>query len=304
MRAERFGSYEGLRPVGIAKPMISEGKVLPLTKNDTLVGEQNGPAMHILVVDGDDAIRNMVVNYLREHNMRAIPASGREDVVSQFSINEPKLVILDLYLGKDDGLDVLREIRAWSNVPIILTSKHRRDEADRIIGLELGADDYVTKPIELRELLARVRALLRRRGCQATPRDPEHGRYRFGGWQLDRRNRRLTNSSGAPVGLTKGLYALLITFLDAPHRPLTREYLLNATRVHEDVFDRSIDIQILRLRRKLEVESGAPRIIQTQRGVGYVFMLPVERLAPSLSSAHIAKGFAGPIPSRARVLAS
>jgi len=147
-----------------------------------------------------------------------------------------------------------------------------------VVGLELGADDYITKPFGLRELLARVRAVLLRRkaGHLAPRRDPARSRCRFGGWLLDRRTRRLTNSDGAPVVLTKGEYALLMTFLDAPQRPLSREHLLQTTRVHEDVFDRSIDVQILRLRRKLEADSSAPRIIETERGVGYVFALPVE----------------------------
>jgi two-component system OmpR family response regulator len=146
--------------------------------------------------------------------------------------------------------------------------------------LELGADDYVIKPFGLRELLARVRAVLRRResGRQAAPRDAARGRCRFGGWQLDRRSRRLTDPNGVPVALTKGEYALLIAFLDAPLRPLSREHLLQATRVHEDVFDRSIDVQILRLRRKLEIDPSAPRVIRTERGIGYVFALPVERV--------------------------
>jgi two-component system OmpR family response regulator len=107
---------------------------------------------------------------------------------------------------------------------------------------------------------------------------PARGRYRFSGWQLDSRIRQLTDPAGAPVALTKGEYALLLAFLDAPQRPLSREHLLQATRVHEDVFDRSIDVQILRLRRKLERDSSAPRIIQTERGVGYVFAVPVERI--------------------------
>jgi two-component system OmpR family response regulator len=136
----------------------------------------------------------------------------------------------------------------------------------------------VTKPFSLRELLARIRAVLRRReaGPAASQRDAERGRYRFGGWQIDRRTRRLIDPNGAPVSLTKGEYALLIAFLDAPQRPLAREHLLQATRVHEDVFDRSIDVQVLRLRRKLESDSSMPRVIQTERGVGYTFVLPVE----------------------------
>jgi two-component system OmpR family response regulator len=240
--------------------------------------EDSSQPVRILVVDDDPAMQQMVVNYLEEHNMRALSASGRQDMASQFAAAEPSLVILDLRLGEEDGLDLLREIRASSDVPVIITTGHRRDEIDRVVGLELGADDYVTKPFSPRELLARVRAVLRRREARraAPPRDPERGRFRFGSWELNRRTRRLTGTNGTPVALTKGEYALLIAFLDAPQRPLTREYLLQATRVHEDVFDRSVDVQVLRLRRKLETDPSAPRVIQTERGVGYLFALPVE----------------------------
>jgi DNA-binding response OmpR family regulator len=163
---------------------------------------------------------------------------------------------------------------------VIIITGHRRDDIDRVVGLELGADDYLTKPFNLRELLARVRAILRRfdAGRSGPARDPERGRFRFSGWQLDRRIRQLTDPAGTPVALTKGEYAMLLAFLEAPQRPLSREHLLQATRVHEDVFDRSIDVQILRLRRKLERDPSAPRVIQTERGVGYVFAVAVERI--------------------------
>jgi two-component system, OmpR family, response regulator len=234
----------------------------------------------ILVVDDDPAMRQMIVSYLEAHHMRAVSASGRQEMARHFAESEPDLVILDLRLGQDDGLDLLRDLRSRSDVPVIMVSGDRCDESDRVIGLELGADDSLTKPFGLRELLARVRAVLRRREAgHAAPRPaPERSRCRFGGWQLDRRTRRLADPDGAPVALTKGEYLLLIAFLDAPQRPLTREHLLQATRTHEDIFDRSIDVQVLRLRRKLETDPGAPRIIQTERGVGYVFALPVESL--------------------------
>jgi two-component system OmpR family response regulator len=210
--------------------------------------------------------------------MRVITASQRQGVIRQFTVSEPSVAILNLQLGQEDGLDLLREIRSCSDAPVIIITGHRRDEIDGVVGLELGADDFVTKPFGLRELLARIRAVLRGReaGCIAARQELEQGRCRFGGWQLDRRARRLTNASSATVALTKGEYALLTAFLDAPQRPLTRQHLLQATRIHEDVFDRSIDVQILRLRRKLEDDPGSPRIIQTERGVGYVFALPVE----------------------------
>jgi DNA-binding response OmpR family regulator len=237
-------------------------------------------AKRVLVIDDDRFMQDMLKNYLEQHNLRVVLASQKQDVTRLFAVSEPNIVILDLRLGQEDGLDLLREIRSNSDVPVIITTGHRRDEIDRVVGLELGADDYITKPFGLRELLARIRAVLRRRetGLVASQRESEQGRCRFGSWQLDRRTRRLTDPNGDPVTLTKGEYALLIAFLDAPQRPLTREHLLQATRIHEDVFDRSIDVQILRLRRKLEADPSAPRIIHTERGVGYVFVLPVEPL--------------------------
>jgi DNA-binding response OmpR family regulator len=233
---------------------------------------------HIVIVDDDAALRQLVTSYLEDQNIPARSVSSRSELNRQLEGTNPSLIILDLRLGQDDGLDLLREIRTHSDVPVIITTGHRPDEIDRIVGLELGADDYIIKPFSLRELLARVRAVLRRQemGRAARARDPERGGYRFNGWKLERRGRRLLDSSETPVALSKGEYALLLAFLQAPQRPLTREYLLQATRVHEDIFDRSIDVQVLRLRRKLETDPSAPRIIQTERGVGYVFALAVE----------------------------
>jgi DNA-binding response OmpR family regulator len=233
----------------------------------------------VLVVEDDPAVQRMILNYFTDNNIRTLVASGRQEMIDHLGRAEISLVILDLRLGQEDGLDLLREIRSDSDVPIIIITGHRRDEIDRVVGLELGADDYLTKPFNLRELLARVRAILRRIDTGRVPagRDPERGGCQFAGWRLNRRIRRLTDPDGNTVALTKGEYALLLAFLDAPQRPLTREHLLQATRVHEDVFDRSIDVQILRLRRKLELDPSAPRFIQTERGVGYVFAAPVER---------------------------
>ena len=236
--------------------------------------------MCVLVVEDDPALQRMILNYFVENNIRTLVASNGQEMVDHLGGAEVNLVILDLRLGLEDGLDLLRKVRLSSEVPVIIITGHRLDEIDRVVGLELGADDYLTKPFNLRELLARVRAILRRFdiGRAAPPRDPERGRFRFSGWQLDRRSRQLTDPSGVPVALTKGEYAMLLAFLEAPQRPLSREQLLQATRVHEDVFDRSIDVQILRLRRKLERDPSAPRVIQTERGVGYVFAVAVERI--------------------------
>ena len=240
--------------------------------------EEHRPPPRILLVDDDAATQQMVASYLEGHNFLVATATARHEIAHQFKIAEPSLLMLDLRLGQDDGLDLLREIRADSDVPVIIITGHRTDEIDRVVGLELGADDYVTKPFGLRELLARIRAVLRRREMAhaAMQRDTARGRLRFAGWELDRRLRRLTDHTGAVVALTKGEYALLLAFLEAPRRPLTREHLLQATRIHEDVFDRSIDVQVLRLRRKLESDPSAPQFILTERGVGYVFAMAVE----------------------------
>ena len=232
----------------------------------------------ILVADGDSMTRHQIVSCLREWNMTAVAALGRDDLMSRLAASEPALVILDLQIGKNDGLDALLDIRARSGVPVI-TISHPCDEIDPVTALELGADDHLPKPFSLGELWARIRAILRRRSfrpCAVEQQNPKLGHCKFGGWQLDRQTRRLTNPYGKPVSLTKREYALLLAFLDAPLRTLSRESLLQTTRVREDVHDRTVDVQILRLRRKLEIEPGAPRVIRTERSLGYVFTLPVE----------------------------
>jgi two-component system, OmpR family, response regulator len=235
-------------------------------------------ANDVIVVDDDSALREMLTEFFTDYGVSATPASNLTELNRHMDSMEPSLIILDLQLGQDDGLDILRDIRSSSNVPVIVITGHRTNEADRIVGLELGADEYVVKPFSPREMLARVRAVLRRRemGLAARLRDPERGGYRFNGWRLERRGRKLVASNGAPISLSKGEYALLLAFLEAPHRPLSRAHLLQATRIHEDVFDRSIHVRILRLRRKLELHPSAPQIIRTERGVGYAFSVAVE----------------------------
>jgi two-component system, OmpR family, response regulator len=233
-----------------------------------------------LIVEDDGAICKLVKAYLEDHDIRAVSTGQPSEVPALLARSEPDLVILDLRLGQEDGLDLLREIRAHSDVPVIIATGHYRDEIDRVVGLELGADDYITKPFGLRELLARIWAVLRRRQAQPTAvqRESEKGRCRFGGWQLDRHSRRLTNPRGQPIALSNGEYTLLIAFLSAPQRLLSREQLLQATRVREDIFDRSVNVQVLRLRRKLESDPSTPSMIRTERGIGYIFSLPVEEL--------------------------
>jgi DNA-binding response OmpR family regulator len=230
---------------------------------------------YVLIVDSDPTIRWNLSEYFSDHNMPTISAPSWSGLKRTQAA--PSLIVMDQKTSRNDGLDTLRLIRSRSDVPVIMTG-HRPDEIDRVIGLELGADDYLVKPFSLRELLARARAILRRRGMArvARARDSERGGFRFGDWRLELRSRRLVAPDETPVSLSKSEYALLVAFLEAPQRPLTREQLLQATRVHQDIFDRSIDVQIARLRRKLEVDASRPRIIHTERGIGYVFAPAVE----------------------------
>jgi len=256
----------------------------PANTKRTMAGEYDGVAIgdiragYVLVVDNDPAVRRMVKEYFEKHNIPACEAHGRHELARHFIGASPGLIVLDSHLGEDDGFDVLREIRSHSDVPVIIMTGRRCEEVDKVVGLELGADDYIIKPCSLRELLARTRAILRRQefGRLARHRHPERGGYRFNGWQLERRSRQLFNPAGQSVTLTKGEFALLLAFLGSPQRPLSREQLLQATRIHEDIFDRSIDVQVLRLRRKLESQAGARGIIKTERGIGYVFTAIVE----------------------------
>jgi two-component system OmpR family response regulator len=234
--------------------------------------------VRVLVVDDDPEVTQMVANYLTEYNMRVVSASGRKEMERLLVESKPHLMILDLRLGKDNGLDLVRDTRLRSDVPIIIITGFGLDEIDRVIGLELGADDYLTKPFSLRELLSRIRAVLRRSPSAPEDTSPNANRRRcqFGGWQLNLRNRSLSNPNGTTISLTKSEYALLNAFVDSPLRPLSRAALQQATRIHDNLSERSIDAQVQRLRRKLHIDPCAPQIIQTERGVGYIFVLPVE----------------------------
>ena len=235
---------------------------------------------HVLVVDDDPAVRELLNEYLAENDLRVTAvASGTamNEVLDQHAID---LVLLDLKLPGEDGMQLARALRERGNVPIVLVTG-KKDEADRVMGLELGADDYVTKPFSPRELLARIRAVLRRYQVQATlpERDNSKRAYRFAGWELNLRTRRLTAPGGEVLELSNGEFSLLAAFCGAPQRVLSRDQLLSLSRLHEaEVYDRTIDVQILRLRRKIEAEPAKPRFIVTQRGAGYLFDVPVETL--------------------------
>ena len=240
----------------------------------------NKRPIRVLVADDDPAMRTAIVDFLERHGVQAVSAAGRQELARHLAECSHDLVILDLQFGRENDLILLPAIRSKSADLAIIGTGRGRDEIDRVVGLELGADDYLAKPFGLRELLARIRAILRGRYRPRASqlRGTESARYRFAGWQLDRRLRRLSDPSGAVVALSKGEYALLIAFIEASQRTLSREQLLQATRIHEDVFDRSIDVQVLRLRRKLEIDPSNPQILQTERGIGYVFTAAVEVL--------------------------
>jgi two-component system, OmpR family, response regulator len=231
----------------------------------------------ILVVDDDPATRRLIADYLSQHDFRLYLAASGDEMSRILSETPVDLIVLDMKLAGEDGLALIRDLRSRSDVPIIVLTGARREEVDRVIGLELGADDYVLKPFSPRELLARIRAVLRRAEIRDALHDKNEKRtlYRFGDWVLNLRTHQLTAPGGEPVSLTHGEFSLLAAFLQSPQRVLSREQLLAATRMHEDIFDRSVDAQILRLRRKLEVDPSHPALIRTERGAGYIFAAPV-----------------------------
>ena len=234
---------------------------------------------HILVVDDDPQIRELLEEYLTQNALRvSAVASGKQ--MSQILADEAiDLVILDLRLAGEDGMAIARTLRDSSAIPIVMLTGVR-DEADRVMGLELGADDYLTKPFSPRELLARIRTVLRRtKGAALTQaRERQVRAYRFAEFELNLRTRRLKRD-GRPIDLTNGEFNLLAALLGAPQRILTRDQLLEASRVYDnEVYDRSIDVQVARLRPKIEADPSQPRFIVTERGVGYTFNCAVEVL--------------------------
>lgn len=236
---------------------------------------------HILVVDDDAAIRDLIAEYLGQHDLRVTTAANSAEMREALSEHAIDLVVLDLRLGREDGMHLARKLREESTIPIIIVTG-RQESVDRVMGLELAADDYVTKPFDSRELLARIRAVLRRfkTASEILPaRDEKRRAYRFAGWELNLRTRRLTAPAGARIELTNGEFSLLQAFCAAPQRVLSRDQLLDLSRLNgAEVYDRSIDVQILRLRRKIESDPSQPQYIKTERGAGYIFNTAVEVL--------------------------
>jgi two-component system, OmpR family, response regulator len=235
-------------------------------------------SVHVLAVDDDPSVRQMIADYLGDNDIRVstLPnGSGVDDAIACGSVD---LLILDLKMPGEDGMQIVRRLRERWDLPVIMLTG-RKEEADRVMGLELGADDYLTKPFSPRELLARIRALLRRSRARETVADglAKVRAYRFAGWELNTRLRRLTSPHGETIATTNSEFNLLAAFLSAPQRVLSREQLLDLSRLHNDeVYDRSIDVQVGRLRRKLEPEGTHAPLIRTERGAGYVFAAEVE----------------------------
>ncbi len=234
---------------------------------------------HILIVDDDREIRSLLADYLQTNGYHALTADGGVAMRKILETNQVDLIVLDLNMPGEDGLTLCRNLRAQSTIPIIMLTA-RSEPLDRILGLEMGADDYLPKPFEPRELLARIRSVLRR--SQALPGNSENTSVqslRFSGWTLDLTARHLINSQGMVIMLSGAEFKLLHIFLAHPNRVLNRDQLLNLTQGRDaDPFDRSIDIQISRLRQKLGEDARAPQIIKTVRNGGYVLATTVEQV--------------------------
>ena len=230
----------------------------------------SGP--HILVVDDDREIRDLLARFLRKHGFRVETAADGKAMFQALSAGRFDLAVLDLMLPGEDGLSLCRRVRAESDLPIVMLTAIGED-TDRIVGLEMGADDYLAKPFNPRELLARIRAVLRRAPNMRRHVEGDPSRiFAFQGWALDAGRRSLHAPDGVLVDLTGGEFDLLLALVEHPGRVLNRDQLLDLTRGREaGPFDRSVDVQISRLRRKIEEDPKQPALIKTVRGGGYVF---------------------------------
>jgi two-component system, OmpR family, response regulator len=236
---------------------------------------------HILIVDDDAEIRHLLGRYLEKSGLRATTVADGRAMWQALDRGAFDLVVLDVMLPGDDGLTLCRTLRARSDIPIIMLTA-RGEETDRIVGLEMGADDYVPKPFSARELLARIKVILRR--VRSLPRNlqPDQERtIRFGGWSLDTVQRHLVSPQGVVTPIGGAEYRLLRIFLAHPNRVLNRDQLIELTQGREaDALDRSIDVQVSRLRRRLGDATGDEAMIRTVRGEGYVLSVPVAKAAP------------------------
>jgi two-component system OmpR family response regulator len=240
---------------------------------------------HILVVDDDREIRELLARFLEKNQMRVTGVRDGREARRAWLNGHYQLVVLDLMLPGESGLDLARWMRTQSGIPIVMLTA-MGEETDRVIGLELGADDYVPKPFSPRELLARIRAILRRAGDRADHRQVATAvkQYRFSGWTLEPAHRRLLNTEGTEISLTGGEFDLLLALVDRANRVLTRDMLLDLLRGRQaGPFDRAIDVAVSRLRRKLEDDGHRAQLIKTVRGGGYVLATTVERVRCQLA---------------------
>jgi len=239
-------------------------------------------AAHILIVDDDREIRDLLSRFLAKHGYRVSDAADGRGMWRAIDGSGIDLIVLDLMLPGVDGLTLCRELRSRSSIPVIMLTA-MGEETDRIVGLEMGADDYLAKPFNPRELLARIKAVLRRappaEGGLAGARSVGDGdTVTFAGWQLDLSKRELVAADDTVVALSAGEFGLLAAFASHPQRVLSREQLLDLARGREfQPFDRSVDVQVGRLRRKIEADPADPQLIRTVRGGGYMFTPAVER---------------------------
>lgn len=232
---------------------------------------------HLLIVDDDPEIRALIVRYFGGHGFRVSAANDGAAMRTTIAKQAVDLILLDLGLSGEDGLELTRYLRAhWTGAIVIVTG--RGESVDKVVGLELGADDYVAKPFDLRELLARVRSVLRRI-APPRARSTDANAMEFAGFRFDAQMRSLQGRDGDLIQLTTGEYDLLVAFLSAPGRVLSRDQLVSQLHGHEaGPFDRSIDVQVGRLRRKIERDAANPELIKSVRGAGYVFTPRVQRL--------------------------
>ena len=231
---------------------------------------------HILIVDDDAEIRGLLGDYLRKNGYRVTTAANGKEMRAAMDPARPDLVILDLMLPGEDGLALCRDLRAGSNLPVIMLTA-RGEETDRIVGLEMGADDYVPKPFSPRELLARIKSVLRRARSLPENLAPEPaGAFLFAGWTLDIATRNLVSPGGVVIALSGTEFRLLRIFLEHPHRVLTRDQLIDLMLSRDaGPFDRAIDVQVSRLRRRLGEDGRESALIKTVRGQGYVLAADV-----------------------------
>jgi two-component system, OmpR family, response regulator len=234
---------------------------------------------HIAVLDDEPEITLLIARYLGAQGFRVSQVHRGADLLALMRDDVPALVLLDLGLPGEDGFAIARQLREHHRCGLLIVSG-RGDAVDKVVGLEVGADDYVTKPFDLRELLARIRAVLRRIEPAAAPAcEPARGGFRFGGYSVQVDARRVCDAAGAEVALTGGEFDLLVILCRHPGRVLSRDFLLDATRGREaGPFDRTIDVQVGRLRRKLEGDADGVTLIKSVRGAGYLLAVPVQAL--------------------------